>query len=170
VPAIFISYRRSDEQNFAGRLHERLTGIFGEHRVFIDVVSIELGADFKVAFEHTLSRCRVVLVVIGKRWFGSRNAYGRRKLHEPTDYVRLEIESALSRPDIRLIPVLVEGASMPREANLPQSMAPLARLRAHEMSHVGFKVESEVLISAIRRIIEPPFPPAPHVAEFDDFV
>ena len=150
---VFISYRRQDEPNFAGRLYDKLSAQFGETRVFIDVDSVELGVDFLEVISQTLLHCRILLVVIGRGWLNAVDQLGNRRLDNPDDYVRLEIESALHKRDVRVIPVLVEGAAIPNRSQLPASLAPLARRNAIEMSHSRFAADADRLI----RTIEPLF-------------
>jgi hypothetical protein len=152
---IFISYRRQDEPNFSGRLYDRLVIQFGEDNVFIDVGSIELGLDFAEVINRSLSQCKVVIVVIGKNWLNIADNQGRIKLKNPNDYVRLEIETALNR-NIRVIPVLVEGASAPKIEDLPPSLASLARRNGIEMSHVRFASEVNNLIDTLKYILKAP--------------
>lgn len=149
---IFISYRRQDEPNFAGRLYDRLAEHFGRDNVFIDVDSIELGLDFVDVINRSLSQCKVVIVVIGKNWLTSADTQGRPRLEDPNDYVRLEIEIALNR-NIRVIPVLVEGASTPRGDELPNSIAALARRNGREISHARFATEADDLVNTLKRIV-----------------
>jgi hypothetical protein len=130
---IFISYRREDGRADAGRLAKDLRAHLGEHRVFRDIDTLEPGVDFVKAIGVALGDCAALLVLIGPGWLGARDAAGRRRLDDPQDFVRLEVEAALSR-DIRVIPVLLGGAGMPATADLPPPLAPLARRHAHELS------------------------------------
>jgi hypothetical protein len=155
---IFISYRRHDEPNFAGRLYDKLALDFGEDSVFMDVDSIELGLDFEEAISDSLSQCRVLIAVIGRNWLGATDAQGRRRLDQPNDYVRREIEVALSR-EIRVIPILVEGASVPNSADLPKSIAALSRRNGLVMTYTRFKPDTDQLIATLRRILAANQPP-----------
>ena len=151
---IFISYRRRDEPNFTGRLYDRLVVRFGTGRVFMDIDSIELGVDFSEVIESSLRRCAVMLVIIGRDWLDSADEPGRRRLANPGDYVRLEIESGLSSPGIRVIPILVEGATIPAETELPSSLAALSRRNGIDMSHMRFSADVDRLFKALERAIE----------------
>jgi TIR domain len=153
VKGIFISYRRQDEPNFAGRLYDRLAERFGDDRVFIDIDSIDLGLDFTDVIDQSLARCKVMLVVIGRGWLEATDADGEPRLENPDDFVRLEIEKAMSRRDVRVIPIVVEGAVVPRSAKLPSTLAPLARRNGIEMSHARFAGDTERLIKTIERVI-----------------
>ena len=151
---IFISYRRQDEPNFAGRLYDRLAGHFGRDTVFMDVDTIDLGLDFAEVIDQSLAGCRVMIVVIGKRWLTVVDEEGEPRLHNPDDYVRLEVERAL-QSEIRVIPVLVEGAASPKAAQLPAALGSLARRNAIAMSHESFTSDSGRLIATLHRILEP---------------
>ncbi len=120
---IFISYRRSDSADATGRLYDRLVARYSKERIFKDVDSIPLGADFRQVIDGAVGSCAVVLAIIGRGWLSARDEGGRR-LDDPADFVRLEIESALRR-GIPVIPVLVSGAVMPREPELPASLREL---------------------------------------------
>jgi len=122
---IFISYRRSDSADISGRIYDRLVGKFGRQAVFKDVDSIPLGVNFKKYLDTKVSECRVFLAIIGKGWLKASDTEGKLRLKDPADFVRVEIESALKRK-IRVIPLLVGGASMPLEKELPPSLAELA--------------------------------------------
>src|SRR5690349_17123265 len=126
---IFVSYRREDSRHVAGRLYDRLCDHFGPGAVFMDVDSIEPGLDFAEAIERAVGRCRAVLVLIGGSWTAVRDEQGRRRLDDPDDLVVLEVRAALER-DVRVIPVLVDGAPAPRRVDLPAELAPLARRNA----------------------------------------
>ena len=131
-PGIFISYRRNDSAAYAGWLFDRLAGHFGRDQIFKDVDSIELGDDFAVAISDAVASCRVLLALIGDRWLTVTGKAGRR-LDNPRDFVRLEIEAALSR-NIRVIPILIDGAKMPDADQLPASLAGLRARQALELS------------------------------------
>lgn len=121
---IFISYRRSDSADIAGRIYDRLIGKFGRNPVFKDVDSIPLGLDFKEYLDEQVGKCDVLLAIIGDQWLEASDASGNRRLDNPADFVRIEIESALER-NIPVIPLLVRGAQMPTKENLPSSLRKL---------------------------------------------
>jgi hypothetical protein len=125
MPRIFISYRRNDSADVTGRIRDRLEARFGRDAIFTDVDSIPLGANFKAYIDEQVSRCDCVLAVIGPRWLSATDAKGSRRLDDPRDFVRAEVEAALAR-DVPVIPVLVQGASMPAADQLPASLGPLA--------------------------------------------
>ncbi len=129
---VFITYRREDASGFAGRLHESLTKHFGPDRIFRDINSIEVGADFGEAIDGSLGSCAALVVVIGREWLVDLK--GRRRLDNPKDWVRLEIAAAIERNGVMVIPVLVEGVGMPSADDLPEPLKPLTRYNALELS------------------------------------
>ena len=123
---IFISYRRDETAYSAGWLFDRLASHFGKGQVFKDVDSIEPGDDFVEVVTAAVGSCDVLLALIGDRWLTITGEDGRRCLDNSDDWVRVEIEAALTR-NVRVIPVLVGAARMPRASDLPASMAGLVR-------------------------------------------
>jgi hypothetical protein len=147
---LFVSYRHDDVPAYSGRLADRLVSRFGEDGVFLDIDAIDPGLDFRVVLRQAIEACDVVLVVIGPGWLEAREPDGSRRLDQPNDYVRLEIEAALDR-DIRIIPVLVEGAQMPTANQLPDELVPLCYRNAVEMGK-HFHTEAAALIVKLERI------------------
>jgi uncharacterized protein YecT (DUF1311 family) len=145
---VFISYRREDSGGFAGRIYDRLTRSLGDENVFFDVDSIAPGVDFVDTLSDRLGRCDALVAVIGRSWLSSADANNRRRLDNPNDYVRLEIGAALQR-SIRVIPVLVDGATLPKDGDLPESLAKLTRRQAIEISLTRFDSDVERLIEAL---------------------
>jgi hypothetical protein len=99
---------------------------FSQNKIFMDVDNLDPGVDFFEAIEASVGSCDVLIAVIGKRWLISSDEEGRRRLDNPDDLVRLEIAAALKR-NIRVIPVLVDGALMPRSSDLPDDLKLLVR-------------------------------------------
>jgi TIR domain len=172
---VFISYRRQESSGLAGRLYDRLAARFGDDRVFMDVDTIALGVDFAEVISQAVSSCEVLLAVIGPRWLTVTDEDGRRRLDDPDDLVRVEIAAALER-DIRVIPVLVEGAVMPSRQQLPEVLAGLARRNALSVRHESFRADAERLLAAVEPLLRPTAAPAPGrgsrsaVAGADDFL
>ncbi|HLM22174.1 MAG TPA: toll/interleukin-1 receptor domain-containing protein [Propionibacteriaceae bacterium] len=133
---IFVSYRREETAYAAHWLFDRLAEQYGAGQIFKDVDPIELGDDFVEVITAAVGSCDVLLALIGDRWLTVTDENGRRRLDDPNDLVRLEIEAALRR-NVIIIPILVEGASMPRADELPASMAGLARRQALELNPGG---------------------------------
>jgi TIR domain len=131
---IFISYRRDDSNDVTGRINDRLVGHFGQKAIFKDVDSIPFGADFRKQLSNAVGRCDVCLVVIGSQWINAIDDTGKRRLDDPKDFVRIEVESALQR-EIPVIPLLVRGAKMPKEEDLPESLRELANRQGTPVRH-----------------------------------
>jgi hypothetical protein len=151
MKGIFISYRREDTAGYAGRLYDRLAAHFGPDGVFMDVEGIEPGVDFVDALERAVGSCEVLIVLIGKDWLVADVA-GTRRLDDPGDFVRIETAAALTR-NIRVVPVLVDGAEMPRADQLPANLALLARRQALELSHKQWDATSSELIQTLEKIL-----------------
>ncbi len=147
---IFVSYRRDDAAYPAGWLADRLAGRFGAGRVFKDVVSILPGDDFVEDIRTALRSCAVLLAVIGVRWLAVTGEEGRRRIDDPQDFVRFEIEAALAR-NVPVIPVLVDGARMPGAADLPARLRGLARRQALELSPATF--DTSRLLAVLETIL-----------------
>ncbi|HUG94468.1 MAG TPA: TIR domain-containing protein, partial [Planctomycetaceae bacterium] len=126
---VFISYRRDDSIDVAGRMYDRLVAHFGRESVFKDVDSIPPGRDFRRHLHQAVQECDVLLAVIGCDWLHVHNERGEPRLHDDRDFVRIEIEAALQR-DIPVIPVLVRGGTMPHSGELPSSLHDLVYRQA----------------------------------------
>jgi hypothetical protein len=150
---IFISYRRGDSAGFAGRIYDRVASRLTRKRVFFDVDNIDLGADFVRVISDRVAACGALVAIIGRDWLSSTDQQGRRRLDDPDDFVRVEIETALQR-EIPVIPVLVDGAVMPRKENLPDVLKPLARRQGLEISHLRFDTDLERLTKALALVEE----------------
>ncbi len=157
MKGIFISYRREDTSGFARSLFQSLESHFGDEHVFIDVEAIELGVDFVDVLDQSLANCAALLVVIGKEWATCTDEEGARRITDPDDFVHIEVATALARSDVRVIPVLVRGARMPKTQDLPEDLQSLARRQAFELRHDRWNVDVQVLISALeKRVGKPP--------------
>ncbi|HEX8071637.1 MAG TPA: toll/interleukin-1 receptor domain-containing protein [Pyrinomonadaceae bacterium] len=150
--SIFINYRREDTAGHAGRLFDALSHSF-PGRVFMDIDKIEPGQDFVEAIGDAVGKCSALLVLVGRDWLNVTDAAGRRRLDDPNDFVVAEVAAALNR-NIRVIPVLVRGASMPRENDLPPALAKLARRNAIELSDTRWAYDVERLIQSLRGVLE----------------
>lgn len=138
--SVFISYRRGDATGYAGRLYDRLRSRL-PHRTFMDVAEIAPGADFDATISNALASCKVLVAMIAPDWAAGR-------LNNPADYVRREIAAALRR-GIRVVPVLIHGAAVPSESELPEDLKPLAHRQALELGDASWDAGYEQLLSVI---------------------
>ena len=150
MPGIFLSYRRADAAPSAGRLFTSLSQYVGSENVFRDLASIEAGEEFEHAIYGALEAAAAVLIVIGPHWLDQRAADGSRRLDDPRDYVRREIELALTS-DALVIPVLVDGAMMPMEESLPMAIRDLAKRNALELSDRRWDSDVHALVTQLER-------------------
>ncbi len=174
MPKIFLSYRREDSEDIAGRLHDRLSAHFGDDSVFIDIDSIPLGIDFRKFLSNWVAQCDVLLAVVGDGWLEAKNPDGSDRLGDPADFVTVEIQAALQR-DIPVIPLLVGRAVMPKSDQLPGSLADLAFRNAAEVrsgrdfhSHVTRLIEAlehQFQSAPAKSEEKPPAKPEPPPAE-----
>jgi hypothetical protein len=144
---IVLSYRRADSPGFARALRERLVQEFGAERVFLDVETIDAGADFRERLRAAVETAEALVVIIGREWLAP-DASGMTRLHEPGDPVRLEIATALKN-DVRVLPVLVDGAVMPSAAALPADLRALADRNAVVLGNERFDADLERLLEAL---------------------
>jgi Tol biopolymer transport system component len=148
---IVINYRRDDTAGHALHLYDTLAARFGNDHVFMDIDAIEPGVDFTKVLEHAVDSCDAFISLIGRQWLTVTDAQGRRRLENPGDFVRLEIEAALDR-DVRLIPVLVQEAEMPTEDELPAPLARLAYRNAIEIRDISWRSDAERLVRTLERL------------------
>lgn len=127
--SIFLSYRQSDARAWAVALRDELVQAFGVEAVFFDADSLHVGR-WSDQIVLALDGCKVLLVVIGVGWLTARDADGRRRLDDPDDVHRREIEHALGRADVAVMPILVDGATMPPAGSLPASLRGLTAQQA----------------------------------------
>lgn len=147
--SIFICYRRGDSGGYARALYERLSAHFGDEQIFMDLDKIEPGEDFVQVIEGAVGSCEVLLALIGRSWLTSQDEAGRR-IDNPNDFVRVEIAAAFAR-DIRVIPVLVQGAQMPRPQDLPEALRPLSRRHAFDLSDQRWRQDVDQLVGTLER-------------------
>lgn len=152
---IFLSYRRQDSSSATGRLADRLEEHFGPGRVFRDHQSINPGEDFTEAIRRAVSTSTVMLAIIGPDWLKAQGSDGKRRLDQPTDFVRQEIETAL-QAHVPVISVLVEGAQMPARELLPKSIGALWRINAVDLTESRWHFDTDALIRTLqtRYVIE----------------
>jgi len=150
-PRIFISYRRLDSAGHSGRLVDHLKQHLGVNAVYFDMDSIVPGEDFVESIKTAVSSCQYLFAIIGPQWLTVTDETGQRRLNDPNDTVRLEIATALKK-NSHVVPVLVGGARMPREAELPDEISALARRSAFEITDKGFVTDVGQLLNKLNRI------------------
>ena len=157
---IFISYRRDDAAGYARAIYAELARQFGDQRVFMDVDDIGAGQAFDEVIQRAVDGCEVLLVMIGKRWHGEREGRPPR-LFDAADFVRQEVAAGLAGGK-HVIPLLLDGAAMPGETQLPETLRPLARRNAIEIGNARFAADMQRLVVALREALrEPAAPPLP---------
>jgi TPR repeat protein len=144
---------REDSAGFARLIYDRLTHKLGHESVFFDVDNIAPGLDFVDILSERVGKCDALIAVIGKTWVSSAYVHDQRRLDDPNDFVRIEIEAALERK-IRVIPVLVDGAPMPRLDDLPDSLKKFTRRQGIEVSHSRFDSDVDRLTRALSLLDE----------------
>ena len=150
---IFLSYRRDDSRWPTLSLYNLLAQTFPRERLFMDVEGyIKPGDDFVEVLEVQVSACEVMVVVIGPQWLSLTSKDGGPRIHDPRDFVHIEIATALSRK-IRVIPALVDGAHMPDEGALPEPLKGLTRRQAIRLSHERFAADGQGLVDALQEVL-----------------
>lgn len=160
---VFICYRREETAAYAGRLYDAMVSQFGEENVFMDV-DMAPGVDFEQRITEVVSGCVALLIVMGPHWADTTEGEGGRRIDNPGDFVRLEVETGLHRPDVTPIPVLVNGARMPRREDLPVEIRDIARRNAIELSNGRWSYDVGRLMEALKELLpdaQPADGPAP---------
>ena len=150
---VFLSYRREDASGHAGRLYDLLVARYGAEQVFMDIDAIPLGSEFAEAINRAVASCDVLIALIGRGWLQAADADGRRRLDDPDDFVRREIESALAQ-GVVVVPATVEGAELPRGEELPPSIAPLTRRQGFQLSDTGWRDDVARLVRRLEAVAE----------------
>jgi YVTN family beta-propeller protein len=164
APKLFICYRREETAAHAGRLYDAMAARFGERHVFMDI-ELEPGIDFVDRITEVVAACHVFLVVVGPTWATLSNGENRPRITDRADFVRLEVETALRRQDVRVIPLLVDGARMPHAEELPEELRTLTRRNALELSDVRWRYDVERLMGTLEDLLGTTSLPPPGAAE-----
>jgi hypothetical protein len=146
---VFISYRRDESGAHAGRVYDRLEREFGREGLFIDVDALRLGVNFVRVIREEVAKCDVLLAIIGPNWLNARDEEGNRRLDIQNDYVRIEIAAALQR-DIPVIPILFDGARIPKADHLPKDLEELANRNALDVRNAFFRNDIDKLIQELK--------------------
>lgn len=152
MPGVFISYRREDSAAYAGRLFDILSTEFGRENTFMDLDTIEGGDNFTAVIDRKLTVSDAMVAVIGTHWLSVTEPNGGRRLDNPSDFVRLEIGKALER-GIRVIPVLVGGATLPSPSDLPANLQALCDRQAMEVRDAHFHTDAKELTDVLHRTL-----------------
>jgi hypothetical protein len=152
MSGVFISYRRDDSGGYAGRLFDVLSARFGADQTFMDLDDIKGGDDFTAVIGEKVGQCTALLAVIGEHWLTIAGADGARRLDAPGDFVRLEIAKALER-GVRVIPVLVGGATMPRAEELPEALRALSVHQAVDLRDAHFHTDAQALVALLESTV-----------------
>lgn len=163
---IFISYRREDTSGESGRLKDHLEREFGKGSIFYDVETLEAGLNFDQSISLALSESQVLLAMIGPHWLKVKDSEGNARIQGVEDWVRKEISLALQR-DIRVIPILVNGAQMPKREDLPDELKELAFRNAKEISSSRWAYDVDELAKVLRKLILPVPKPKPFLPNPD---
>jgi hypothetical protein len=145
---VFISYRRDDSAATAGHMAELLSNIPAIKGVFLDVENIESGEDFQQRIQSSLDKCSHVLVLIGPDWSGPVGTDGKRRIFEPHDFVRWEARLSL-QSQVKVIPILLDAATMPRAADLPEDLHALPRINAFSLRTSHFRQDMDDLLDVV---------------------
>jgi hypothetical protein len=145
---IFVSYRREDTSGHAGRLADALASRYGRDHVFIDVDTLRLGSPFADEIARAVTSCDVLIALIGRGWLVAAGPGGGRRLDDPGDYVRLEIETALAA-GVVVVPVCVQGARIPGPREVPETLAPMTQRHGFELRDAAWRDD---VVSLVRRL------------------
>ena len=158
---IFISYRRSDSDAAAGRLHQNFADHFGSRRVFMDVDNLEPSDKWEDSIEKALEDCRVGIIVIGRDWMTANSETKRPRLWDDGDFVRREIAVLLEK-GTPVIPLLVHGGQLPEAESLPPDLQPLVRFQAQIVNNATWDPVIEELARICRNLLADTRPIAGH--------
>lgn len=157
---IFISYRREDTSGESGRLKDKLEQVFGQENIFYDVETLEAGLNFDQSIAKALNDSKVLLAMIGPHWLKVSDSTGTKRIQKPDDWVRKEIAEALKR-ELRVIPVLVNGAEMPDSDELPDDLKELSLKHAQELTSSRWNYDVGKLTEVLEKLVTKKPEPAP---------
>lgn len=150
---IFISYRREDTSGESGRLKDKLEQVFGKENIFYDVETLEAGLNFDESIAKALNESKVLLAMIGPHWLKVIDSNGVKRIQKNEDWVRKEIAEALKR-NLRVIPILVNGADMPDSQELPEDLKELTLRHAQELTSSRWSYDVGELTKVLEKIIK----------------
>lgn len=139
--AVFISYHRDDSSYASANIHKELVRYYGADYIYLDIVDIAPGKDFKKEFSKAIKNCNVLLFIIGREW--------AKRVNSPDDYVRIELELALKKK-IPLVPIFVDNMKMPNQSILPAPLKQLSNLNGLPVRpEPDFHNDIETLVSRL---------------------
>lgn len=152
MSSVFISYRRKDSAGTTGRLYDYLKANLKEKAIFLDIEAIAAGDNFENRIQSHINECNLLIAVIGDRWLGANYPNGSIQIQDPSDWVRREIEIALSR-NIKIIPVTIDDVTLPSLSNsLPESLKGLLSLNAIPVRNgYEFQQDAQRLVNNIKK-------------------
>jgi hypothetical protein len=150
MSSVFLCYRREDSGGFAGRIQDQLVRDLGADVLFMDVDNIPFGLNFVKVLRDEVAKCDVLLAVIGQNWLDSRDERGGRRLDNPNDFVRIEIETALKR-DIPVVPILLDGVRVPKADDLPEELGELSLRNGIDVRLASFHSDVSRLIQGLKK-------------------
>lgn len=150
---IFINYRRSDSEGYAGRIYDHLLHWFDRDEIFFDIKKILIGSVFSKEIEDAISECGLMLAIIGPTWEDILDSKGNRRIENEDDFVRHEISLALQK-GIPILPVCIRETLMPNPSNLPENIANICQINAAQISHKNFEDDVERVAHRIAEILE----------------
>ena len=145
---VFISYRREDTAPAAGPVYDRLSRLLSKSNVFFDVSTIGGGENFETAIASQVAKSDAALVFIGDKWLAPVQPAGKSRIWDPDDYVRAEVNAALTR-DVLVLPVLVSGARMPKPEQVPEDIRAITTKNALPLRHESFDDDVENIVAAV---------------------
>jgi hypothetical protein len=157
---VFISYRRDDASGEGGRLADTIRHEFGEDSVFMDTSDIPLGEEWPAALRGAVQNASVVLAVIGPGWLTAQDEYGRRRLDDPDDWVRQEIQLGLEL-DKTIMPLLVRHSSMVPPVALPPEISSLSSRHAFSIRTESWPHDVQFVLRELERHLGPRVAAAP---------
>lgn len=140
---IFISYRRADAQWAVDSIYAKLAARFSDEEIFMDVENIPLGVNFQNFIDQQIISCDIMLVVVGQDWIDAVDEDGNRRLDNSSDFVRVEIESALENKKL-IIPLFLDGVKNIPAKKLPESIKELSLLNGIQIRRGRIKLEADI--------------------------
>lgn len=146
---IFLCYRSSDAGYAAPHIYQELAEVFGEVNVFEYNDAMPAGVNFRQHVIVQLQQMQVFIPLMGAHWLDCPDENGQPRLLQFDDPVRVEIETALNIPTLRILPVFLHGIPSPSKSKLPASIADIVDRSA---IHIGLKPNE--LKNGVIRLIE----------------